>query len=771
MQNLTPSLNEKDQDTSLHTPLQAQKSESTHAPPHPVHKKSLKDKIRLLPVFEDYTFATFSVNYWLYIEFYHMAVKIMWRLLALVVFLNLLDVFFMGMVIDDINSNLSDAQFDTFCDQFSQYNQTTTDNCTSFLENMSPYMNEFIQRNLRTLYAMGTSIVALIFIVCMRRQEENRIINNPMLYNFNWTQDLFSVLLEEIPLNTTEEELKAYLEEHDSIRMINGKVKEIIMVQDISKCLELEKKIKRLEKIVPSNKFLQRKQQEHMERLKVAYNKEKDSLPLHDGRAIVVFDSIRTKTLVLKVFADNCWDFFRTCSRDQNKYINLDEAIITAKQLPEPEDLVYENLCYPLSKTIIRLFIVYFIGLLVIGAGSAIGFWLNLKTNLNGISESIDDISAAIQNAINGTTNTSSDNEEADSVDGGSSDINQQIISYVILIIDTITESVFGWLNELSRYKSKTAIQLNNLYYSIFSSFVLYLCIQGILMIFQLQDIEDIAQSTILLFCARYVLQKIGKIHLLRRNHAQAHKKKLKKPKSASDLKPFPYDILYLVLSLGVGVDLETTDFEPFDEAANIFPLIALNFAFIANGSNENPTVIPSVIRRTIIPPPMLASLLALYIGAICDKYIILNLAEDLDLKSGKYMLKLFRFFRFDHLAVFTGIVVWGCSFIAYHTIIDISISQADSPLATSILEGFLGAKSPLGYSQAWVYLPWVIYLFYLVIWPFQKAPDTRFEKQFLMNHSHVTYDEVAHHFTTVYEKPEVTNLNNSTKEKDSPPL
>ena len=117
-----------------------------------------------------------------------------------------------------------------------------------------------MQRYARTDFAVYTSISALIFVVCMRRREETKVINNPMLYNFNWTQDLFSLLIDQMPSSISEEELKSCLEDFERVKKSHGHVKDIIFVQDHYKSAELHEKIKKMEKIpLPRKEDDQRK--------------------------------------------------------------------------------------------------------------------------------------------------------------------------------------------------------------------------------------------------------------------------------------------------------------------------------------------------------------------------------------------------------------------------------------------------------------------------------------------------------------------------------
>ena len=104
----------------------------------------------------------------------------------------------------------------------------------------------------------------------------------------------------------------------------------------------------------------------------------------------------------------------------------------------------------------------------------------------------MDSIKEAITD--NSNKHISSDNGDSDSNDD---DLElgffaQQIPSIVILFVESITDIVFKQLNKFTRHKSDSELDINCFYYSIYSSFVLYMFVQGILLFFGVEALENL---------------------------------------------------------------------------------------------------------------------------------------------------------------------------------------------------------------------------------------------------------------------------------------
>jgi len=429
--------------------------------------------------------------------------------------------------------------------------------------------------------------------------------------------------------------------------------------------------------------------------------------------------------------------------------------------------------------------------LLIIVVGAAAGFWFEVLPEAEELSEhakhEVENLFTSP--VVNGLVKLNELHEEHHH-----HSILQQILSQVgipvmLLVLEGVTESLFKKLNSFTRHKSHSEIEIACLDYSIFSSFFLYLFIQGAIMAFAWEEGGALVQTTIKIFCIKYVGKKLASAYFAYKNkhagehsHGHGHSPSHSPSRSHSmaedshieeldrrlshstsvvhgpkhghghghghghKKKELHLSLLATAVKILFHVDIENEEFDFFEEASRAFPLIAMNFAFLANGKS-------SINWKTLIPPGIPITILAIYIGAFCDKYRLMNAHEHCHLNSARFMLKMFRFLRGDHFAAIFGAGVWTLSFYLYISGYQTEVLKMEfadgnkdkfalifSSLNTSIITAVLSIIS--------------FYIFYLIAWPKNESLETQFGKKFLDNKSGVSYDSVSSHFTAVYQKP-----------------
>ncbi len=744
--------------------------------------------LRLFPVFGDHRMSMFSMNYALYMEFFHIMVRILMRLLLFVVFFNLIEFGSKEFLVE--HAQYSKAEIVALC------GDNLSDNDRNMCAREKLFRGEMYANAVRVLYSIVSSIIAACFLVHIRTKDEKRVINNRMLYEFNWTQDLFSVLVDKLPKETTADELRAYFNSLPSLQKIDGSVKDVVLVQDFTRVHEIAKQIFHIEDTLPKKEGTEEYTEDlqKIQRLKDELAREKARLPPHSGRAIVVFDSLSTKSLVMKLYRPSLastWERKYRKSRD-GVAPGLEEAYLNVKELPEPQDLKFQNICYPWGKKVQRLFFVYMLGLLIIIIGSLIGGGLEVFHELDElIAERREKIHCMFEATIvNNTVNIPDPHHHEES--GFSAILFSYATPIILLLIEGITERLFKKSNKLTKHKSESEVEVSFLTYVIFSSFFLYLFVQGLVMAFSWENGGSLIRKTIQIFCLKYVGKKVASAYFCYRNkrnphhnahhghhahqeshaHDQSHDsshsapsptiKKLGGHGHGHAKKSWRQYLSYEFMKIFFHVDIENEEFEFFEEASRAFPLIAMNLAFMANGSRI-------MVWFKIVPTSIPLTIGALYIGALCDKYRLMNQHEHCKLNSARFMLKMFKFLKGDHFAAVFGAAIWVTSFFSYILFYQV---EADKLAFDDMSAGYKAIldediKNFNIICGGVVGVIILSYIFYVIIVPSTSSMEERFSKKFLASKSNVPYDSVSPYFTAVYEAPDYSFDNDDHKHDD----
>ena len=198
-----------------------------------------------------------------------------------------------------------------------------------------------------------------------------------MIYEYQWTEDLFSVLVEGLPLNVTKDEIRDHFNTILTEMKVHGVVRNIIPIQDYSEYNKLKNKILKLETeiskmsednfVKKSKKEVLIKQKEFLTSVLEKSARQILNYERFEGKAIVIFDFIEAKGTLERYFDINILKrIIVFCFRGYFKNYYLRGHRLYVSTLPEPQDLNFENLHYSIINRAFRAMAAYFFGFIII---------------------------------------------------------------------------------------------------------------------------------------------------------------------------------------------------------------------------------------------------------------------------------------------------------------------------------------------------------------------------------------------------------------------
>ncbi len=506
--------------------------------------------IKLFPIFEDDQLAKSSINYFLYLEFYHVAIRL----------------FFLILMFSIIVYKL-------------------------YLLRMEFGPGEITERASVIFYAMGGIAAAFLMKYCLKR-EERRILDNEALYTFQWSEDLFSLLLTNIPKDCTKLEIQDYLEDvlQKKEASSNANVKDIIFVHDYYEFTRLSKRLKSShdkltalqlqppnQKTVEERRLLQKQITTLTDKLDTL-QKEIQEFKHFKGKVIVIFNTIEAKGLIIQHFT--MWKLKTLFIIIFRKYFSnyyIKSQRISCKEIPEPHNLLIENLHYPLRKRIWRTPLAYF------------------------VSSAVFIIAIVVLGAISGWKLKQVFVKTASLLDN-------EFYSYgfalLTMLIGTLLGKIYQLTQSLFIHSSALQAEKSVVNYNIYVTFLVYVLTQGSWGYGRRELWFD--QLTKLSFL--YILKR-----LTMKGFAFIKFIKIKKIEESEGLLT---DLFHKVKE----------NFNDFDFAQGLnfmFPLIFMGIAFI-------------VLQPFVLLPIFIISL---YIFAVIDKYRMLRQCNVYSTKSARFML------------------------------------------------------------------------------------------------------------------------------------
>ena len=520
---------------------------------------------RIFPVFSNHGLAKLSVNYFLYFEFYYMAIRMLIGTFLLSVIIYIVQLITLHSVSD------SDAL------------------------------------GAKTVLFFITFVSLGVLLAYLRLIEEKRLLGSPILYDYQWSENLFSLLVEGLPKDVTEEEVINYFTAILAEKNANCGVKAVVLLQDCQsyqklkqRLAVLDNKIKKLSSKGSTKESNLTSLKREKEELKTQIDKlqaEFDNARHFKGKAIVIFENIGAKITIIEHFNINIFKRIGVfCFRSIYKNYYLCSNRITIDTLPEPENLIFENLHYSwLSKTV-RFLIAYSLSLF--------SFMIILGILL--YEQVIKFIIAH---------------------EGSNVDFEEKstwiIYTAIIIVLKSLSETLFLWTKGLVIDKSTLESDINRINFNIYISIVLYF-------IFQLVPASDLNTNwTVQLIktSAVYLVTKvlwtcfaILMVHLATKYPYIMESTSLKHrivKTMAPGCKKFDF-----VKGVNAGV-----------------PIMFTAFAFIC-------------LEPLLLLPTMIV---VLYVLALTDKYRMTRYCDPLMIRSPKYMLAGFKTYRLALILVLLG--------------------------------------------------------------------------------------------------------------------
>jgi len=294
------------------------------------------DKLRLFPFFGDKDLQNLPLKYYLYLEFLHMSIRVFMGLLGFSVLLYII--------------------YFTLLEAYPK-----------------------IQTQFYTLLAfVGLFLSSGLFLRIVREKQEKKLVETNVLNNIPFTEDLFSLLVESLPKETTKREISAFFNGILQQENGGGSVKKVILLQDYHEYAQTKKEIRKIDKKLATlkgqdmktekAKFQLLNKKSHLAGLLGQLEVEIIHFKCFKGKAIVIFDSIQSKATIAQYFNVTSWLAY--WSKDK-KYFFKDKRFHLAL-LPEPQDLIFENIHYSTTYRIILTISLYLLsfgiaGLIILG--------------------------------------------------------------------------------------------------------------------------------------------------------------------------------------------------------------------------------------------------------------------------------------------------------------------------------------------------------------------------------------------------------------------
>jgi len=301
--------------------------------------------LSIFPVFKDHEIAKLSINYFLYLEFYHVAIRMFQKVFILC--------------------------FVSFAIYWGVY----------------AFASAEVVQDAKVCLTLFNGLFAVFLLQRARNKEEARILNEEMLYNLQWSEDMFSVLVEGLPLDVTRDEVKFFFKsvldnDEQVCRIVN-----IMFLHDYKNYVPMKKK---LAEALKTKTDLETKGGEHAKLKKInqeikileekisKYTQEISQNQHFKGKVIVIFETVWTQHEILKFFKYG-WSksLVIFCFRGWFKKHYLRHHRIHVSQVAEPRDLLFENLHFSSFERLIRMIITYSISFVILGTAISFVYFSN----------------------------------------------------------------------------------------------------------------------------------------------------------------------------------------------------------------------------------------------------------------------------------------------------------------------------------------------------------------------------------------------------------
>lgn len=301
-------------------------------------KSSMLRSLNVFPIFGDKKLAEVSVNYYLYLEFFHIAIRLFFQILIFSI---------IAYILYYITDLLAPKEYEV---------------------------------HINLLFNGLYGVLAVFSLRFWRTKEVNRLLQVDMLYDSQWSEDAFSVLVEGLPLDTTKDEVMAYFNNVLFLQSEQKAVVDVIFLHDYKEYMSLKKEQENereeLEELDKKGGLLTQKEKEKQSSLlksiserEIKINgliKEIRDFQHFKGKVIVILATIQTQAEILRFFSPSFLQSLQiTLNKEKFSHYYLRSHRILVKEIAEPHDLLYENLHYSSCSRFFRTILAYFISFLV----------------------------------------------------------------------------------------------------------------------------------------------------------------------------------------------------------------------------------------------------------------------------------------------------------------------------------------------------------------------------------------------------------------------
>jgi len=565
--------------------------------------ESVFSKIQIFPLFKYTELSKISMTYHFYFELYKIVIDILSLLMIFIGFESYFLKLFFGK--NDLKTfSLEDLFYIT---------KVPIVGMVSYF-----FLNAFLIRKLRT-----------------RREKE--MVNDSTLYMHSWSEDKFSLLFENIPKDVSKEELKITINNKLVELKEEGKVQEIIFLQDCEAYVKAKQKLKAvidkleakghldLDMVFEGNKTKHIVKREDIEARIKQLEDQARKYKFYHGKAIIIFETVSARNAAYQFYREPSLirSLLFKLKKPQNYIRN---QLVYCTPAPEPKDIFYENLHYSERDRFSRNFVAWGF------SGIFIGLGLVLAYIIIGISFCVDN---AETKEVLPAACTSHEEMLRDTGVVSWLKLLPYFGSIMTLIIGGILERIYKAFNNFRIHRSESSKQASYINYIIIITFFNYV----VVFMFPLLNFGAeamLGQVFITLnfyFLKRGVFNKIIRVDWRRKYLRDQLEKDANMPNqlSESEIKK-----LYKKAN--------------FDFMAGLNELLPIIFIVIAFFPFHPFSILP-------------VGMAILYGLAWFDKYVILKYTKPFKLKSYDYGMNFHKVLAWDYSVYFLPLIIFQYSF------------------------------------------------------------------------------------------------------------
>jgi len=374
---------------------------------------SLKN-LKPYPVFGDKEMAKISINYYLYLEFFHVAIRMFG------------EVFIFSAV------------------------------AFAFYLLIYAFASEDTIKDVKLCYNLFNGVIAVFLLKRARNKQETRILNEEMLYNFQWSEDLFSVLVEGLPLDVNQDEVNFFFKSIFAKEAQVCRVVDVMFIHNYRELVPLKNKLAQallkqqkfqtdgerdLSKVVKLNQEI-----EILEEKIAKYTEEITQGKHFGGKAIVIFETVENQNQVVRFFTYG-WIksllifSLRSCCFQQHY---LRGHRIRVQQVAEPRDMLFENLHCSSFENAIRNIISYSFSTSIICLALYLVFF-NQNLKKENVKELLKESKLA-----------------------------SYVIAFCTTLLAFLLERAYGFTQGILMHKSTLEAKKSMIFYSLYIAFFIY---------------------------------------------------------------------------------------------------------------------------------------------------------------------------------------------------------------------------------------------------------------------------------------------------------